>query len=203
MLLWIKFMSLSNLLSTFDPITATLTNGIVVERYLSDLRGYYADTAAYEAAIAQGNSLLYTVSSLEPGHGEGDLHFGVGILMPGKIGSEYFMTKGHYHAWRPAAEYYIGLSGSGMILLEEERTQETQLIPLMPNAVVYVPGYTAHRTINAGSTPLTYIGMFAAKAGHDYGSIAEQNFRHVVVEQNGEPVLLERSAYLDIMRAQS
>jgi glucose-6-phosphate isomerase len=197
------FMPFSNLLSTFDPKTATLTNGVVVERYLSDLKGYYADARAYDAALAQTNALLYSVSSLEPGHDEGDLHFGVGILMPGKIGSEYFMTKGHYHAWRPAAEYYIGLSGSGMILLEEERTHETQLIPITPNAVIYVPGYTAHRTINTGNIPLTYIGVFAARAGHDYGSIAERNFRHVVAEQNGQPVLFERSAYLDIIRAQS
>jgi glucose-6-phosphate isomerase len=32
----------------------------------------------------------------------------LGVLMPGKVGAEYFMTKGHIHAWRPAAEVYLG-----------------------------------------------------------------------------------------------
>ncbi|MBL8163142.1 MAG: glucose-6-phosphate isomerase [Anaerolineae bacterium] len=189
-------MDIDRLLSVFDPQTAAVQHGSVVNRYLSDLKGYYADPRAYEAASSGGNPLVYSVSSLEPGHEAGDLHFGVGMMLPGKIGNEYYLTKGHYHAWRAAAEYYIGLSGSGMVLLEDERTQETHLIPMTPNAVIYVPGYNAHRTINTGTVPLTYIGIFAANAGHDYGSIAERNFRHVVVEQDGQPVLIERQTYL-------
>jgi len=43
--------------------------------------------------------------------------------------------------------------------------------------------------------PLTYLGVYPAEAGHDYGAIATQNFRQVVVMANGEPVVLDRAAY--------
>lgn len=112
--------------------------------------------------------------------------------MPGRIGDEYYLTKGHYHSCREADEVYIGLTGQGAMLLEDEN--DCRLVPLGPNQIVYVPGHTAHRTINTGTVPLTYIGVYPAKAGHDYGSIADKNFRCVVVERDGQPVLLERKS---------
>ena len=118
----------------------------------------------------------------------------VGLIMPGKIGREYFMTKGHLHAWRPAAEFYFGLSGDGVMLLEDELTGESRLVPLRPHHAVYVPGHTAHRTINTGHAPLTYLGVYPAKAGHDYGAIAKRNFRCVVIERDGQPALIERDS---------
>jgi len=122
------------------------------------------------------------------------LHYAMGLIMPGKIGREYFMTKGHLHAWRPAAEFYFGLSGDGMMLLEDERTAESRLVPLRPHHAVYVPGHTAHRTMNTGRTPLTYLGIYPAKAGHDYDAIAKRNFRCVVIERNGQPAMIERNS---------
>jgi glucose-6-phosphate isomerase len=65
---------------------------------------------------------------------------------------------------------------------------------------VYVPGFTAHRTINTGSEPLTYFGVCPAEAGHDYAVIAERNFSHVVIEVNGSPALAERAAFLAGLR---
>jgi glucose-6-phosphate isomerase, archaeal len=186
-------LSPEKLLSRFDPATGEIPGAPTTRRYLSDLRGCFADTAAYEAALAAGNPLVCSVAAMEPASGEGDLHYGVGLLMPGRVGREYFMTKGHLHAWRPAAEFYFGLSGEGVMLLEDEATGESRLAPLRPDQAVYVPGHTAHRTMNTGSAPLTYIGVYPAKAGHDYGAIAGKNFRCVVVEKDGHPAMIERS----------
>ena len=141
-----------------------------------------------------GDPLLYRVSAFEPAGGDGDLHYGAAIVMPGRIGAEYFMTKGHLHAWREAAEFYIGLSGEGVMLLEEEDSGASRLAPLQPNAVVYVPGRTAHRTMNTGNVPLTYLGVYPAKAGHDYAAIAARNFRAVVLERAGRPALIQRNS---------
>jgi hypothetical protein len=70
--------------------------------------------AAYASALAAGNPLRSTASQVSnPAAGEGDLHYGIGCLMPGKIGDEYFLTRGHLHAQRPAAEFYFGLNGEG------------------------------------------------------------------------------------------
>ncbi len=172
--------------------TAALGARPMVKRYLADVQGCFADTEAYQAALAQGNPLLYEVTAVEPASGDGQLHYGLGILYPGKIGNEYYLTKGHYHSHRPAAEIYIGLKGEGAMILEDEATGETKLVPLLANSAIYVPGHTAHRTVNTGSEPLVYLGIYPSNAGHDYGAIANKNFRMLVVERNGKPELIER-----------
>lgn len=182
------------LLSRFNLDTATIDGRPRLERRLSDLRGCFRDTAAYDAALAAGNPLVYAVASVEPAGGEGDLHYGLGMIMPGRVGEEYWLTKGHLHAWRPAAEFYIGLRGEGVMLLEDESTGEARLVPLAANGVVYVPGHTAHRTMNTGTEPLLYLGVYPARAGHDYSTIAAKNFHHCVVERAGRPALVERSS---------
>lgn len=169
-----------------------LSGGREVVRRLSDLRGCFADEAAYAAALRDGDPILYRVVAVEPDEGAGALHYGLGVLYPGKVGSEYYLTKGHYHKVREAAEVYIGLSGKGQLLLEDEGSGESRLEPLEKGTVVYVPGHTAHRTINTGDAPLVYFGVYAAIAGHDYGSIAERNFRKVLLEEGGHPVLKDR-----------
>ena len=166
----------------------------VVRRHLADLRGCFADEAAFAAALAAGNPLLYEVCAVEAAEGDGQLHYGLGVLYPGKIGDEYYLTKGHLHAHRPAAEVYIGLSGEGAMLLEDEASGGSRLVPLGKGQIVYVPGHTAHRTVNTGAEPLVYIGVYPANAGHDYASIAERNFRKVVLEREGTPALVDRSA---------
>jgi glucose-6-phosphate isomerase len=185
--------SIEQLRSRFDPVSGRIDGAPLTERHLTDLRGCFYDSAAYEAALLAGNPLLYTVASVECGGGEGDLHYGLGRIMPGRVGSEYFMTKGHFHAWREAAEIYIGLEGEGVMLLEDEGSGTTQIVPLRRHEAVYVPGRTAHRTINVGPSPLTYLGVYPASAGHDYGAIGQRNFRKVLIERNGKPVLLDRS----------
>ncbi len=184
--------SLDSLLSRFDLEKATIAGRPRLERRLSDLTGCFADASAYSAALSAGDPLVYSVASVEPGAGEGDLHYGLGMIMPGRVGDEYWMTKGHLHAWRPASEFYIGLRGQGMMLLEDEVTGEARLVPLEANGVVFVPGRTAHRTMNVGVEPLLYLGVYPARAGHDYSTIAKNNFRHCVVVREGRPALVER-----------
>lgn len=181
-----------DLFVSYSLDSARLGGRPMVKRHLADLRGCFADPVAYEAALARGNPLLYEVSSVEPAQGDGQMHYGLGILYPGKIGDEYYLTKGHYHTHRPAAEIYLGLRGEGAMVLEDEATGETRLVPLRAQSVVYVPGHTAHRTVNTGTEPLVYIGVYPSNAGHDYGTIAQNNFRKVVVQRAGRPVLVDR-----------
>jgi glucose-6-phosphate isomerase, archaeal len=183
----------SDLAVSFELDSVKIGQHPSVERRLSDLRGCFADTAAYDAALAQSNPVLYAVTAVEPASGDGQLHYGLGILYPGRVGSEYYLTKGHYHSYRTSAEVYIGLQGQGAMLLEDESSRESRLVPLVKNSVVYVPGHTAHRTINTGQEPLVYIGVYPSNAGHDYGAIAARNFKMIVVEHGGKPVMHERT----------
>ena len=173
-----------------------------VERHLRDVCSAFADQPAANALLASGDPLLYYVTLIDEHNGAGDLHYALGVLMPGKIGAEYFMTKGHFHAWRPAAEVYIGLRGQGMMLLEHETTGECTAVTLAADTVVYVPGHTAHRTINTGSEPLVYWGILSSDAGHDYGAVGNRNFRQVIVEVDGQPVVMERAGFLARLEAQ-
>lgn len=179
----------------YDPDAGVLSGGKEVRRHLSDVRSAFSDSEAVDRLLEKEDPLLYQVMGIEPGDGPGDLHYGLGILYPGTVGGEYFLTKGHYHETREAAEVYIGLKGRGCMLLEDESTGESRLEPLGEGQVVYVPGHTAHRTMNTGTEPLTYFGVYPANAGHDYGALAERNFRKVVVERDGAPVLIDREDF--------
>lgn len=183
------------LLSSLNPALGKFGGAVTSRRRLSELRGCFADEAAYAAVLRREDPVIYTLASVAPGNADGDLHYALAILQPGRIGSEYYMTKGHLHAWRDAAEVYIGLTGQGVMLLEAESNGESWLVPLRPYEVVYVPGHTAHRTINTGTGPLGYIGIYPAKAGHDYGALADRNFRQMVIERNGAAVLIDRAEY--------
>lgn len=180
----------------FDTQAGTIAGAPQVVRRLRDLQGVFADTAGYAAALAAGDPVVYTVASIEAFSGPGQLHYGLGTLMPGRVGAEYYCTKGHLHAWRPAAEVYIGLAGAGAMLLEHEQGGATRLEPLGAGKIVYVPGHTAHRTINTGDAPLVYLGVYDATAGHDYAPIAARNFRSLLVAAEGRPSLVERAAWL-------
>lgn len=185
-------MTLAELSVRLDLDGGAIVGAPVVRRHLSDLEGCFVGGAAYAALRACGDPLLYTVSSVDVANGTGDLHYGLGVLYPGRVGDEFFMTKGHLHSRREAAEVYIGLRGEGCMLLEDEATGESRMEPLGEGRVVYVPGSTAHRTMNTGKAPLVYIGVYPADAGHDYGAIAERNFRMVVVEREGRPMMVAR-----------
>jgi len=187
---------LSELFKLFDPTLGTIDGLEPIERRLVDLHTMFSDKQAVTAALQAENHLIYSVTAVQPDEGDGALHYGIGCIMPGRIGDEYHMTKGHLHSRRAAAEVYIGLQGEGLMLLEDERTGSSRTLPLQPHSVLYVPGATAHRTINIGASPLTYLGIYPADAGHDYGAIAERNFRQAVICRNGEAVVVERSDYL-------
>jgi glucose-6-phosphate isomerase len=172
-------------------------------RHLGELAGKFLDDLAYQQTLQNDNPIIYSVSTVEPAQGDGQLHYGIGKLMPGKIGSEYYFTLGHLHAHRPAAEVYLGISGEGLMLLQHESTGETQVQPLKPNTIVYVPGYTAHRTVNTGDKPLIYLGVYPAQAGHDYGIVAKKNFNKVVLDIDGKPVVMGRQEACQIISKQT
>lgn len=188
-------LAMDHILSRFDPATGQIDGKPRVERHLGDLRECFADRSAVDLALQKSDPLVYTVSTFTPADGDGDLHYGVGMILPGKIGFEYFMTKGHVHACRDAAEIYIGLAGEGVMLLEDVSTKESRMIDLRPNSVVYVPGGAAHRTVNVGSTPLTYLGVYPARAGHNYEAIARTDFQCIIAERNGKPAMIERKQF--------
>jgi glucose-6-phosphate isomerase, archaeal len=168
---------------------------VVHTRRLSDLKGLFADQEAEKALLAD-NPVLYRVYET-PDNPEvvGQLRFSTSVIYPGKVGNEYFMTKGHYHGLLDRAEVYFGLAGEGyIILMTPEGEVSAQL--MTPGAAVYVPPYWGHRTMNVGKENFAFFAVYPADAGYDYQTIVERGFPSIMVEQNGKPTLVPNPRYV-------
>ena len=159
------------------------------KRFLSQMKNMYCDTAAAEKILEKEDPLIYEFYELGCPEREGDLAFGTTILYPGKIGDEYFMTKGHFHTKLDTSEVYYTLSGEGYMVMENPEGNTSEM-PLSKGQAVYVPRRYAHRTVNTGKEPLILFFTFAADAGHDYGSIETKGYHKMVVEKNGKPAII-------------
>lgn len=157
---------------------------------LSQLKGVFADGTAF--AAMDGEQLVYEVSAhmaVKEGT-PGGLFFGTSTIHPGRVGNEYFMTKGHFHNKRECAEYYWGISGEGVLLLMDENRRCTAE-QVQPGSLHYIGGYLAHRLINTGESDLVVGACWGSDAGHDYGSIETAGFSARVLCENGKAVLKE------------
>lgn len=162
-----------------------------IRRRISDMRGMYADRQAEEALIAAGDPLVYEVIGFDVPPDPGQLAVCTTILHPGRVGDEYFMTKGHYHALRDRAEVYLGLRGRGILVLEADG--QSRELDLLPGTAAYVPPYWAHRTVNAGDEPLIFLAVYPGDAGHDYGTIEREGFLHLVLAAAAGPHVRSRA----------
>jgi len=166
-----------------------------IERYLSDLVNVFAEPDATENLLRKkGDILVYEVYEKRVPEANGEVKFCSSITHPGKIGDEYFMTKGHFHSRPDTAEIYYCIRGRGYMLMEK-KDGEHELEEMRPGRVIYVPGYYAHRSINIGEEPLISLPVYPGDAGHDYGTMEERGFKHLVVEKNGNPVVIENPRY--------
>lgn len=161
-----------------------------IERRLSAMKGQYLDQATYQAMIESGDQLLYEVYELQRPHIEGELLHGISIVHPGKVGDEYFMTKGHFHTVLETAEIYYCVSGQGFMVMETPEG-DTAVEPLAAGRVLYVPPRWAHRSVNTGTGDLITFFIYPGNAGHDYGTIEQNGFRKLVVERDGRPAIID------------
>lgn len=174
----------------FDLKTGMSDEKQATQRVLSNMKGMYADDAAFEAAVKSNDNLVYEFYELKLPDTPGDLLFGTSIVYPGKVGNEYYMTKGHFHTILDTSEVYYCLSGKGYMLMESpEGDWDAKL--MTPGMAVYVPKRYAHRSINVGNEKLVTFFVFRADAGHDYGTIETKGYRKLIVEKDGEPVIVD------------
>jgi len=159
-------------------------------RYLSNLKGMVCDENALEEMIKKENSLIYEFYEMGVPEHSGDLAFGTSICYPGKVGDEYFMTKGHFHSILDTAEVYLCIKGRGLILMESQDGEVSYEV-LTPGKMAYVPKRYAHRSINIGNEPFVQFFAFRADAGHDYGTIETKGFRKLVVERDGDFAVID------------
>jgi glucose-6-phosphate isomerase len=154
---------------------------------LAELNGIFLDEAARRRM--DPDQEVYRVrwwSPVPPGD-EGGLFWGVTILQPGKVGSEYFMTHGHFHANRTRAEYYATVAGKGLLLRMDER-RLTWGEEMTPGSLYYIRGQHAHRVVNVGDEPLIFWACWGSDAGYEYDAIRKLGFGARVMERDGRAV---------------
>lgn len=162
------------------------------KKHLSQMKGMFADEAALEKKIEEeGDSLIYEFHSSPVPETPGDFAFGCSILNPGKIGDEYYFTKGHFHTILDTGEVYYCLKGHGYMLLENPEG-DWSAQEMHSGEMVYVPKRYAHRSINVSpDEQLITFFVFRADAGHDYGTIETKGYRKLLVEKDGKPTIID------------
>ena len=175
----------------FSLLNGLSETGVSTKRKLSQMQGMYADAEAAQKAVEGGDPVVYEFYEIGAPEHQGDVAFGTSIVYPGKVGKEYYMTKGHFHTILDTAEVYYTLCGEGYMMTENPEG-DIQLHMLTPGKAVYVPKRYAHRSINTGDIPLVTFFAFRGDAGHDYGTIETKGYRKLLVEgEDGKPQMID------------
>jgi glucose-6-phosphate isomerase, archaeal len=161
-------------------------------RLLRDIAPIFKDQDALKSMSPE--MLCYTIQLYFPvAEGTpGAMGFGNTSIFPGKVGNEYIMTKGHFHAKRESSEFYWGVQGKGMLILMD-RDRNTWAEEMYPGSLHYIGTNIAHRVANTSDTTLIFGASWTSDAGHDYETIARNGFSARVLEVKGKPVLVSKS----------
>jgi glucose-6-phosphate isomerase len=181
------------------PFTFTLPSPQVIpsradshiERRLSALRGQFLDPDTYARMLSTEDQLIYEVYEIQRPEVEGELMMGISIVHPGKVGKEFFMTKGHFHTVLDTSEIYYCLRGEGYMVMETPEG-DTSVQALAPGRVLYVTPRWAHRSVcTSRQEDLVTFFAYPANAGHDYGTIERQGFRKLVLDGPNGPEIVD------------
>lgn len=158
-------------------------------RMLKDIAPIFKDQEAIKKLSS--DKIAYTVQVYfpVPEGTSGALAFGNTTILPGKVGNEYFMTKGHFHGKPDRAEFYWCIQGKGMLILMD-MDRNTWAEQMYPGSLHYIGSNTAHRVANTGDSNLIFGACWPADAGHNYEEIAEHGFSARLVEIDNEPALI-------------
>jgi glucose-6-phosphate isomerase len=105
------------------------------------------------------------------------------------VSGEFYMTRGHYHALRDRCEVYVGLTGSGLLLLANAEGAHRTVV-MHRGSLSFIPGGWAHRVVNTGDAPLAFLAVYPADAGNDYETVRAQGFRVRVLRRADGPALV-------------
>jgi glucose-6-phosphate isomerase len=181
-------------LAHIDFNTGVIADAVeVVVRRLSDMPDFFGDQNAVRELLKVDPVLYRVYNARQPGEA-GGLYTGTTIIEPGRVGDEYFMTKGHFHTQQGAPEVYFTLGGNGMLVMQT-RSGETVVQPMLSGSLHYIPGGWAHRTVNTGDVALIFFAAWPVSAGHDYDSVARDGLARLVLSGPDGPRVVSNPHY--------
>ncbi len=173
-----------------DFQSGNLTPGRKIVRHMGDVKNMFFDREKAEQMEKEGNPLVYEVIYADVPEEVGHLGHCTTIIHPGKVGREFFLTKGHYHENLETAEIYFCLKGRGKLIMESTDGQ-CEVLDMFPGSSSYIPPFWSHRTVNTGDEPLVFFCIFPGDAGHDYATIEEKGYPKLIVEENGQVAIVD------------
>jgi glucose-6-phosphate isomerase len=180
--------------TTLRPSALTvLSDGVLTgstagyEKRLADMAGAYADAAAFQRAIKThgADTVVYSVRFHQYDSSPGALIVGTSTLLPGSIGGEFAMTRGHLHRIANRGELYYCVSGHGLVLLDAV-SGSSATVELTPGLATSIPGGWVHRSVNVGAEPFVTLFCYAADAGQDYEVIAAAGGMSMRIVDDGD-----------------
>jgi glucose-6-phosphate isomerase len=167
--------------------------GNLIIRKLSDMVDMFQDKEAAKKALKE-NPIIYKVYNVQIPEEDGHLQHCISVVYPGKIGDEYYMTKGHFHKIKDTSEIYLTLKGRGKLVMQTP-DQKSRVLDMEEGSISYIPPYWAHRTVNISDEPLIFFGVYRGDAGHNYGIIEQKGISIIVIEEEGKLVIKSNPSY--------
>ena len=164
----------------------------------NELEGMYENEGEFQNMLPKwNNKVVYEVWEHRSSKNNGDLVFGTSVMKPGRVGEEFFLTRGHQHQKARCAETYFCLSGTGIILMESP-DGEIKALDLGKDQLVYVPPLWFHRSINIGESELVTLFTYNSDAGQNYEIIKKRGGmrKRVVRKDSGSWTLVANKKYL-------
>lgn len=186
-----------NIARRLDIKSTVLTSGEIPNpdeiwvRRLRDVKDYYHDRKAYETMDPDAVVYRCYTSAKNP-----ELMYLVTEISPGKVGDEYFKTKGHFHARPEAPGIYTCFSGLGVAVLQhKDENRPVMIAPFERGTILFIPPYYGHRVVNIGDDKVIYLCIAAADSGWSYDLFAEKDFRYLIVEKDNKATFVENPKY--------
>ena len=150
-----------------------------------ELEGMYENEQEFQKMLLKWrNRVVYEVWEHRSSENKGDLVFGTSVMKPGRVGDEFFLTRGHQHKKAYCSETYFCLRGKGVILMESPEG-EVKALKLEKGQLVYVPPFWFHRSVNIGDSELITLFTYNSDAGQNYEILKKRRgMRKRVVQKN-------------------
>ncbi|NLC76057.1 MAG: glucose-6-phosphate isomerase [Clostridia bacterium] len=115
---------------------------------------------------------------------ETNLRYDLTVILPGRIGQEYYKTVGHFHSLKPNSnetytEYYEVLDGEALFLLQKNNRSgepdQVMVIAAQKGDLVFIPPGFGHVTINPGEEPLVTANLVSNNLSPLYEPFADKH----------------------------
>lgn len=135
-----------------------------------------------------------------------EVRFDITVIHPGKIGSEYIKTLGHYHPMAPGRLYtypevYQVLHGKAHFLMQKggDITGEIQdfvVADFEIGDILLIPPFYGHVTVNPGKEPLVMANWIARDFSSVYEPIrARKGMVYYNVEYKNQSIFMPNDSY--------